>query len=105
MNPTPPATGSHRRTYQTIFPHPVSPHLEWRAVRALWGKLGYFAEEPNVNLKVTRNGQIPALPPPCTKGVAETDQLTALRHLLERAETTSPETNEKETHGLLVIGH
>jgi len=29
----------------------------------------------------------------------------ALRHLLERAETTPPETNGKGTHRLLVINH
>jgi hypothetical protein len=79
--------------------------LEWRAVRALWGKPSHIAEEPSVNLKVTRNGQILAWPPPCTKDVAGTDELMVLRHFLERAETTPPETNGKGTHGLLVIDH
>ena len=73
MKPSPPLTGAHLRTYNTIFQHPVSHNLEWRAVRALLGKLGHIAEEPNGNLKVTRNGQILVLHPPRTKDVAETD--------------------------------
>ena len=56
MHSPPPVTGSHLRTYKTIFPHPVWHNLEWRAVRALWGKLSHIVEEPDVNLKVTRNG-------------------------------------------------
>jgi hypothetical protein len=100
-----PLTGSHLRTYKTIFQHPVSHNLEWRAVRAPLGKLGHIAEEPNGNLKVTRNGQILVLHPPRTKDVAETDELMALRHFLERSEMPPPETNEKEAHWLLVIDH
>jgi hypothetical protein len=105
MNPTPPLTASHLRTYNTIFQHPVSHNLEWRAVRALLGKLGHIAEEPNGNLKVTRNGQILVLHPPRTKDVAETDELMALRHFLERSATPPPEMNEKEVHWLLLIDH
>ncbi len=105
MNPPPALTGAHLRTYQTIFQHPVSHNLAWRAVRALLGKLGHITEEPNGNLKVTRNGQILVLHPPRTKDVAETGELVALRHFLERSETTPPETNEKEVHWLLLIDH
>jgi len=105
MNSPPPLTGAHLRTYNTIFQHPVSHNLEWRAVRALLGKLGHIAEEPNGNLKVTRNGQILVLHPPRTKDVAETDELMALRHFLERSETPPPETNVNEVHWLLLIDH
>lgn len=100
-----PHTGSHLRTYKAIFQHPVSHNLAWRAVRALLGKLGHIAEEPNGDQKVTRNGQILVLHPPRTKDVAETDELMALCHFLERSETTPPETNGKEAHWLLVIDH
>jgi hypothetical protein len=100
-----PLTGSHLRICKTIFQHPVSHNLEWRAVRALLGKLGHIAEEPNGNLKATRNGQILILHPPRTKDVAKTDELITLRHFLERSEMPPPETNEKEAHGLLVIDH
>ena len=105
MNSTAQLTGSHLRTYQTIFQHPISHNLEWRAVRGLLGKLCHIAEEPNGNLTVTRNGQTLVLHPPRTKDVADTDELMALRHFLERAENAPLETNGKDTHWLLVIDH
>src|ERR1035438_1331120 len=105
MNSIPSLSGSHLRTYKTIFQHPVSQNLEWRAVRALLENLGHVAEEPNGNLKVTRNGQFLVLHPPRTKDVAETDELMALRHFLERSETAKPGTNENESHWLLLIDH
>ena len=105
MNSPPPLTGAHLRTYNTIFQHPVSHNLEWRAVRALLGKLGHIAEEPNGNLKVTRNGQILVLHPPRTKDVAETEELMALRHFLEQSETAPPDPKGKETQWLVVIDH
>jgi hypothetical protein len=105
MTSTASLTGSQLRTYNTIFQHPVSHNLEWRHVRALLAALGDIAEEPNGNLKVTRNGQILVLHPPRTKDVAETDELMAVRHFLERSETTPPEANMCETNWLLVIDH
>src|SRR5581483_867105 len=105
MNSTAPLTGSHLRIYKTIFQHPVSHNLEWRAVRSLLGKLGQITEEPNGNLKVTRNGQTLVLHPSLTKDVAKTDELMALRHFLERSESAPPETNGEEAHWLLVIDH
>ena len=105
MTSTASLTGSQLRTYKTIFQHPVSHNLEWRHVRALLATLGDIAEEPNGNLKVTRNGQILVLHPPRTKDVAETDELMALRHFLERSETMSPEAKMSETHWLVVIDH
>ena len=105
MNSPAPLTGSHLRTYNTIFQHPVSHNLDWHAVRALLTELGQIAEEPNGNLKVTRNGHVLVLPPPRTKDVAETDELVALRRFLEQSETISPETNDNEAHWLVVIDH
>jgi hypothetical protein len=101
---TPPLTGSHLRTYNAIFQHPISHNLEWRAVRLLLGELGHVAMEPNGNLKVTRNGQTLVLHPPRTKDVAEPAEVMTLRHFLERSEAI-PETNDEETHWLLVIDH
>ena len=105
MNSTASLTGSHLRTYNTLFQHPVSHNLEWRAVRALFDHIAEVVEQPNGNLRVTRNGQVLVLHPPRTKDVAETDELMGLRHFLERSEKTPSETNEKETHWLLVIDH
>jgi hypothetical protein len=83
-------TGSHLRTYNTIFQHPISHNLEWRAVRSLLGWLGEMAEEPNGNFRVERNGQILTLHPSRTKDVAEPDDVMALRHFLERTEADPP---------------
>lgn len=102
---TPLLTGSHLRTYKAIFQHPISHNLDWRAVHMLLGKLGHVAEAPNGNLKVTRNGQTLVLHPSRTKDVAEADEVVALRHFLERSETMPSETNDDETHWLLVIDH
>lgn len=105
MNSTLPLTGSQRRTYETIFQHPISHNLPWRDVHALMGHLGQIAEEPNGNFKVTRNGQTLVLHPPRTKDVADADEVMGLRHFLERSEATPTATNEKEVHWLLVIDH
>ncbi len=57
MNPTLSLTGSHLRTYEKIFQHPISHNLPWRDVHSLLGELGQIAQEPNGNFKATRNGQ------------------------------------------------
>lgn len=98
-------TGSDLRTYNAIFQHPVSHNLEWRHVHALFRHLGEVEEQPNGNLRVTRNGETLMLHPPRTKDVAETDELMALRHFLQRSETAPPVPHDKEAHWLLVIDH
>jgi hypothetical protein len=105
MNPTLPLTGTHLRTYKTIFQHPVSHNLEWRLVYSLLEKLGQVAEEPNGNLKVTRNGQTLVLHRSYTKDVAETSDLMAVRHFLERSEEPSPATDPEKAQWLVVIDH
>jgi hypothetical protein len=105
MTSTASLSGSQLRTYNTIFQHPVTHNLEWRHVRALLAKLGEVAEEPNGNVKVTRNGQVLVLHPSRTKDVAETDELMALRRFLAQSESMASETKESETHWLVVIDH
>jgi hypothetical protein len=105
MNSTASLTGSHLRAYQAIFQHPVSHNLGWHDVHALLRQLGQVDEEPNGNLKVTRNGHILILPPPRTKDVAETEELMALRHFLEQSETAAPDPKVKEMPWLVVIDH
>ena len=105
MNPTSTLSGSHLRTYQTIFQHPVSHNLAWHDVQSLFRHIALVEQEPNGNLKVTRHGQVLVLHPPRTKDVAETDELMALRHFLERSEPAAPAVAWKDTHWLLVIDH
>jgi hypothetical protein len=105
MNSVQTLTGSHLRTYNTIFQHPISHNLEWRSIRALLMQLGQIVEEPNGHLKATRNGQTFILHQPHTKDAAAAQDVMALRHFLEQSETTPPETNAKAAHWLLVIDH
>jgi hypothetical protein len=98
-------TGSHLRTYNTIFQHPVSHNLEWRHVYALFRHLGHVEEEHNGHLKVTRNGESLMLHPQGNKDVGGTEEVLALRHFLERSEKVVPATDQKDAHWLLVIDH
>lgn len=105
MNSTSPLTGSHLRTYDRIFQHPVSHNLGWNDVYALFRVLGQVDEEPNGNMKIRRAGQEMSLRPHGTKDVAETEELMELRHFLERTETKEPVSSGEEGHFLLVIDH
>ena len=105
MNSTASLTGSHLRTYQSIFHHPVPHNLACCDVIALLEWLGSVTKEPNGNLKVTRNGQSLVLQPPHTNAVAEKDEIMALRQFLIRSDAASPEIKQEGTHWLLVIEH
>lgn len=105
MNTISQLNGTHLRTYNTIFQHPISHNLAWLDVHALFRHLGQMEEESNGNFKVTRNGERLVLHPPRTKDVFETDEVMSLRHFLERSELNSPETGEEKGGWLLVIDH
>jgi hypothetical protein len=105
MNSSASLTGSHLRTYNTIFQHPVSHNLQWHDVHALFRHLAQVEEEPNGNLKVTRNGQSLVLHPGRTKDVGDTEEVMALRHFLQRSEAAPPAATAGEVHWLLVIDH
>jgi hypothetical protein len=93
------------RTYNSIFQHPVSHNLEWRNVRSLFDHIAEVVEQPNGNLRVTRNGQSMVLHTPRTKDVAEVEELMELRHFLKRSEAAPSEAAGGESHWLLVIDH
>jgi hypothetical protein len=105
MKATLPLTGSHLRTYNTIFQHPVSHNLQWHDVYALFRHLGQVEPEPNGHLKVTRNGQTIMLHPPHGKDVSNDAEVMSLRHFLEKSDATPPAVDAKESHWLLVIDH
>jgi hypothetical protein len=105
MNSTAPLSGSHLRTYETIFQHPASHNLQWHDVYALFRHLAQVDEEPNGNLKVTRNGQTLVLHPARTKDVGNTEELMALRHFIQRSEDSPPVAVGEAAHWLLVIDH
>jgi hypothetical protein len=86
---SPNLSGSHLRTYNTIFQHPASHNLAWHDVLALFRHLGEVEEEHNGHVKLTRHGQTLSLHPHHTKEVADTEQLIRLRHFLEQTEDTA----------------
>lgn len=98
-------TGSHLRTYQTIFQHPISHNLGWHDVHAMFRKLGQVEEEANGNLKVTRNGESLVLHSTSAKNVEDADAVMELRHFLKRSESALPVAEESAARWLLVIDH
>jgi hypothetical protein len=105
MTPPPHLTGSHLRTFQKIFQHPISHNLDWREVRGLLENLGQLTEEPNGNLRATWKGRTLVLHPSSTKDVSEMDEVMALRHFLTFPEAAPPEAGRPDTDWLLVIDH
>jgi hypothetical protein len=97
--------GSHLRTYEKIFQHPVSHNLAWHDVFSLFRHLGDVSVELNGHLKVTRNGHVLILPSSRTKDVAEVEELMKLRHFLEKSDEMSAGSNPPMTHLLVVIDH
>lgn len=99
-------TGSHSRTYDAIFRHPIAHNIAWHDVHTLLSRLGELVEEPNGHLKATRNGESMVLPAARTKEVGSAEEVMALRHFLERSETKPEASGEsREAHWLLVIDH
>jgi hypothetical protein len=99
-------SGSHRRTYEAIFRHPVAHDLKWRDVRSLLAVLGEVTEASNGSLKVMHNGQTVTLHAPKHKEVASVEDLMEIRHFLQRAiQRPSGEPVADGTHLLVVIDH
>jgi hypothetical protein len=68
------------------------------------GALAEVVEESNGNLKITRNAQTLVLHPSLDKNV-EIEELTEIRHFLERSDAASPEAVAEGMHLLVVIDH
>jgi len=101
-----PLSRSHQRTYDAIFRHPAARNLGWRDVRSMLGALAEAVEEePNGNLKVTRNGQTLVLHTSLDKNVAEIEELMEIRHFLERSSAVAAEAAAEGVHLLVVIDH
>lgn len=105
MNPTQPLTGSHLRTYERIFAHPISHNLDWREVLALLEKLGQVVEKDDGSLIVTRNGHTRAFHPPRHGENLDNDAVMQLRHFIAQTEAPPPAEREGESHWLVVIDH
>lgn len=102
---TPPSlSGSHLRTYEKIFQHPVSHNLEWRELRSLLSHMGQVTEESNGHLDVTRNGHNLVLRRAQSKDLADIDELMAVRRFLQLSDTAAPQVNP-DGRLLVVISH
>jgi hypothetical protein len=104
MTPPSSLSGSHLRTYEKIFQHPVSHNLEWREIRSLLGHIGQLTEESNGHLNIIRNGHTLTLHRSHSKDIAGIDELMAVRHFLQRSDTAAPPVNPTG-HTLVVISH
>jgi hypothetical protein len=105
MNLTPTLKGSRLRTYNTTFQHPISHNLDWREVHSMFKHLGEVTDESDGKLKITRNGQTLILHRPNRKDVANSDEVMALRHFLEKSETVPEAAPVNGAHWLLLIDH
>jgi hypothetical protein len=94
-----------QNTYDAIFQHPIAHHLHRRDVNAMLGVLAEVTEEPNGNLKATRNGQTLVLHASRDKNVTAMDELMSIRHFLQRSEGTTTAPPENSGHFLVVIDH
>jgi hypothetical protein len=100
-------SGSHQKTYQHIFQHPMPHNLEWREVWAMLGSMkdATAIEEHSGELKVTRNGQMLILHRPRGKDLTDKKELMQIRHFLERSGVPLAAPAATGTHLLVVIDH
>jgi hypothetical protein len=100
----PQLNSSHRKTYDGIFREPTARNLGWQDVRSMLGALGQVMDEPNGELRVTRNGQSLIVHPSPDKNV-QIEELKEIRHFLERSDDVAPEAMAAGEHLLVVIDH
>ena len=98
-------TGTHQRTYEGFFQHPIARNLEWREIRAMFVALADVSDEPNGNMKVKRNGHTLVLHPPTRKDFSDVQELMKIRHFLEQSGEAPSDAAANGTHMLVVIDH
>jgi len=94
-----------QHTYDAIFQHPIAHHLHRRDVNSMLGVLAEVTEEPNGNLKASRNGQTLVMHASRDKNVTAMDELMSIRHFLQRSDNTLAVVPENAGHFLVVIDH
>ncbi len=100
-------TGTHQKTYERVFQHPMPHNLQWREVWSMLNAMddAQAVEDDKGNLKVSRNGQTLVLRRPRGKDLADKQELTQIRHFLERSGVAAPAPSPAGTHLLVVIDH
>jgi len=98
--------GSHQRTYEAIFQHPVSRNLAWRDVCSMLDAMeGVVQVENEGTHKVSRNGHTLILHRPDRKNITDVGELMKLRRFLEQSETPATKPPAAGVHLLVVIDH
>jgi hypothetical protein len=100
-------SGSHRKTYEQVFQHPLPHNLQWREVWSMLSSMfgsDAIADDKG-HLKVNRNGQSLILHRPRGKDLADKKELMQVRHFLERSGTAPPPAVAEGSHLLVVIDH
>jgi hypothetical protein len=98
--------GSHHRTYQAIFQHPVSRNLSWRDVCSMLDSMpGIVQVENEQTRKVSRNGHNLILHRPDRKNITDVAELMKLRRFLEQSEAPVQQQPAAGAHLLVVIDH
>jgi hypothetical protein len=97
--------GSHQRTYDAVFQHPLARNLEWLEVRSMLVALADLVEQDGDVLKVTRNSRTLVLRRPYRKGMRDIEELMKVRHFLQQSEAALGDPVANGVHLLVVIDH
>ncbi len=98
--------GSHHRTYQAIFQHPVSRNLAWHDVCSMLDAMeGMVQLENEGTRKVSHNGHTVILHRPDRKNITDVGELMKLRRFLEQSQAPVPQASAAGAHLLVVIDH
>ncbi len=95
-------SGSQQQTFETIFRHPISHNLEWKALISALRELGEVEEGPNEKLKFSRNGL--KLNLHAQGKYIGVDDLMRVRHLLELS-AKLPTHQETGNNAIVVVDH
>jgi hypothetical protein len=98
-------SGTHQATYDALFGHPISRNLQWHDIRSMLESIAQVSEEHNGNVRFIRHGQTLTIHPPKHKDLADTQELTKIRHFLERSAFPEAVTIADSGHRLVVINH
>jgi hypothetical protein len=79
--------GSHHRTLEAIFRHPLAHNLEWSDVAGLIGEIGSVHERSNDEFVFEVAGKHHVMRRPHTKDLTSSEVME-LRHFLEQAESS-----------------
>jgi hypothetical protein len=96
---------ANQSTYDMLFQHPMPRNLRWRDLRALLASIAETVEEPNGNVKFTRNGHTLTLHPPGRKDFSDVQALMDVRHFVERSTPEPQKAATEGVHLLVVIDH